>query len=278
MNSNEAILAHREIFWNITHGYIMYILSAIAVAFVAYAIYKHYKLWHIGKADDRSKNIARRVWAFIITGFADGLGHRRFLREPYPGIMHLLIFWGCLVLLLASAVDATTHQLNILLEGSPYLWFSLIVDISGILALIGVFIAIYRRYVQKPDRLNTILDDGIILSLIAVVIITGYIIEGLRIAVTELASHPEWAIWSPGGYIFARGFSGLDESSARILHRSFWWFHAILVDAAFIYVALSYSKLQHIIISPLNAFFRNLGPVGVPSPINFKSAENLSVG
>ncbi|MBM3183023.1 MAG: (Fe-S)-binding protein, partial [Chloroflexi bacterium] len=110
------------------------------------------------------------------------------------------------------------------------------------------------------------------------VIITGYIVEGLRIAVTELASHPEWAIWSPGGYIFARAFSGLDESSARILHRSFWWFHAILVDAAFIYVALSYSKLQHIIISPLNAFFRNLGPVGVPSPINFKSAENLSVG
>jgi Fe-S oxidoreductase/nitrate reductase gamma subunit len=256
----------------------MYILSAIAVAFVVYATYKHYKLWHIGKADDRSKNMAKRVWAFIITGLADGLGHRRFLREPYPGIMHLLIFWGCAVLLLAAAVDATTHYLKIHIEGSTYLWFSAIVDISGILVLVGIFMAIYRRYVQKPERLNTILDDGIILSLIAVVIITGYIIEGLRIAATELTAHPEWAIWSSGGYVFARAFSGLDESTLLILHRSLWWVHAVLVDAAIVYVALSYSKLQHIIISPLNAFFRNIGPVGVPAPINIETAETLGVG
>jgi len=271
-------LAHREVFWNISHEYIMYILSIIAVAFVAYAIYKHYKLWNLGKSDDRSKGIGKRIWAFIITGIMDGLGHRRFLRELYPGIMHALIFWGCAVLLLAAAVDATTHYLSIHLEGSAYLWFSLIVDISGILVLIGILMAIYRRYIQKPERLNSILDDGIILSLIAVIIITGYIIEGLRITATELTIRPEWAIWSPGGYVFATAFSGLEQNTLLILHRWLWWFHAILVDGAIVYVALSYSKLQHIIISPLNAFFRNLGPVGAPAPINIETAETLGVG
>jgi Fe-S oxidoreductase/nitrate reductase gamma subunit len=273
-----AILAYREIFWNISNEYLMYIISIIAVAFVAYTVYRHYKLWHKGKPDERSKDIGKRIWAFVVTSISDGLGHRRFLKDPYPGIMHLLIFWGCAILLLAAAVDATTHYLNIHLEGSVYLWFSLIVDIAGILALIGVFIAIYRRYVQKPDRLNTILDDAIVLSIIAIVIITGYIIEGLRLAATELTAHPEWAIWSPGGYVFAQAFSGLEQNTILVAHKWLWWFHAILVDGAIVYVALSYSKLQHIVISPLNAFFRNLGPVGAPPPIDMETAETLGVG
>jgi len=273
-------LAHREIFWNISHEYIMYVLSFIAVVFVAYAIYRHYKMWRMGKGDERSKNMGSRVWAFVKTGFADGLGHRRFLREPYPGIMHLLIFWGCVILLLAAAVDAITHYLVIPLEGSTYLWFSLVVDIAGILVLIGVILAITRRYIQKPERLNTFLDDGVILSLIAIVIITGYMIEGLRLAATEVNTNPDWALWSPVGLVFTKKtlFGGLSHDTILTLHSVLWWFHAVLVNGTIIYVALSYSKLQHIVISPLNAFFRNLGPVGAPAPIDMETAEVLGVG
>jgi len=256
----------------------MYILAAIAVAFWVFSIYRRYKLWRLGKPDDCSKNIGKRIQVFIRTTVVDVLAHRRFLRDLYPGMMHLIIFWGFVILLLAAAIDAVTHYTNRHIIGAPYLWFSLIVDIGGLLVLIGIIMAACRRYIWKPKGLNTILDDGIVMALIAVILITGYMVEGLRQAATEINIHPDWAVWSPGGFVLAKAFAGMSRDSLLFWHRFLWWFHSALTIGAIIYVALVFSKLQHIVISPLNVFFRSLGPVGAPAPINIENAETLGVG
>ena len=256
----------------------MYILAAIAIAFWVFSIYRRYKLWRLGKPDDCSKNIGKRIQVFIRTTVVDVLAHRRFLRDLYPGMMHLIIFWGFVILLLAAAIDAVTHYTNRHIIGAPYLWFSLIVDIGGLLVLIGIIMAAYRRYIWKPKGLNTILDDGIVMALIAVILITGYMVEGLRQAATEINIHPDWAVWSPGGFVLAKAFAGMSRDSLLFWHRFLWWFHSALTIGAIIYVALVFSKLQHIVISPLNVFFRSLGPVGAPAPINIENAETLGVG
>jgi len=271
-------LPSREVFWNISYSYVMYILAAIAVAFWVFSIYRRYKLWRLGKPDDCSKNIGKRIQVFIRTTVVDVLAHRRFLRDLYPGMMHLIIFWGFVILLLAAAIDAVTHYTNRHIIGAPYLWFSLIVDIGGLLVLIGIIMAAYRRYIWKPRGLNTILDDGIVMALIAVILITGYMVEGLRQAATEINIHPDWAVWSPGGFVLAKAFAGMSRDSLLFWHRFLWWFHSALTIGAIIYVALVFSKLQHIVISPLNVFFRSLGPVGAPAPINIENAETLGVG
>ena len=271
-------MATREVFWNISHSYVMYILAAIAVAFWVFSIYRRYKLWHLGKPDDCSKNIGKRIRVFIRTTVVDALAHRRFLRDPYPGIMHLIIFWGFVILLLASAIDALTYYISRHIIGTSYLWFSLTADIAGLLVLIGIIMAAYRRYIWKPKRLNTILDDGIGLALIAVILITGFMVEGLRQAATEINIHPDWAVWSPGGFVFAKAFDGMSQNSLLFWHKSLWWFHSALAIGAFIYSGLVFSKLQHIVVSPLNVFFRSLGPVGTPAPINIENAETLGVG
>jgi Fe-S oxidoreductase/nitrate reductase gamma subunit len=272
------LLPTREIFWNIQYSYVMYILAAISAAFLVYSIYRRTKLWRLGRPDDRSKNIGRRLVVFIRTTVVDVLAHRRFLREPYPGIMHLLIFWGFVILLLAAAIDAVTHYTNRHIVGTAYLWFSLIVDIGGFLVLIGIAMAAYRRYILKPERLNTVLDDGIGMALIAAILLTGYMIEGLRQAATELTLHPDWAVWSPGGFVFAKAFAGMSQDSLLFWHRFLWWFHAVLSIGALVYVALAFSKLQHILVSPLNVFFRSPGPVGVPAPIDIDDAELETLG
>ncbi|PIV22672.1 MAG: iron-sulfur-binding reductase [Deltaproteobacteria bacterium CG03_land_8_20_14_0_80_45_14] len=268
----------REVFWNISYSYVMYILAAIAIAFWVFSIYRRYKLWRLGKPDDCSKNIGKRIQVFIRTTVVDVLAHRRFLRDLYPGMMHLIIFWGFVILLLAAAIDAVTHYTNRHIIGAPYLWFSLIVDIGGLLVLIGIIMAACRRYIWKPKGLNTILDDGIVMALIAVILITGYMVEGLRQAATEINIHPDWAVWSPGGFVLAKAFAGMSRDSLLFWHRFLWWFHSALTIGAIIYVALVFSKLQHIVISPLNVFFRSLGPVGAPAPINIENAETLGVG
>jgi Fe-S oxidoreductase/nitrate reductase gamma subunit len=263
----------REVFWNIQYSYVMYILAAISVAFLVFSIYRRYKLWHLGKPDDCSKNIGRRIGVFIRTMVVDVLAHRRFLRDPYAGVMHLVIFWGFVILLLASAIDAVTHYTNRHVVGAPYLWLSLITDIGGILVLIGITMAAYRRYILKPERLPTVLDDGIGLALLAAILITGYMVEGLRQAATELTLHPDWAVWSPGGFVFAKAFAGMSQDSLLFWHWFLWWFHAVLTFGSFIYIALVFSKLQHVFVSPVNVFFRSLGPVGVPAPIDIETMD-----
>jgi Fe-S oxidoreductase/nitrate reductase gamma subunit len=214
----------------------------------------------------------------VRTTVSDILGHRRFLREPYAGIMHFLIFWGFVMLLVGSAVDFVTHVIRVELTGGTYLGFSLLFDLGGILALVGALMAIVRRYIVKPERLKTVFDDGWILSFIVVIIITGFVVEGLRQAATELPTHLDWAIWSPGGLVFAEAFKGLSEDSLVLLHRSLWWFHAVVAFGAIVYVALVFSKLQHVLVSPLNMFLRTLGPVGVPSKIDIEHVQTLGVG
>jgi Fe-S oxidoreductase/nitrate reductase gamma subunit len=271
-------LPSRQVFWNIPYGYVIYVLAAIALAFWVFGLYRRYQLWCLGKPDDCLKDIGKRIPVFICTTIVDFLAHRRFLRDPYPGMMHFALFWGFVILLFASGVDAFTHYITGHIIGTPYLWFKLIVNIAGFLALIGIIMAAFRRYVLRPKRLNTLLDDGIGMGLIAGMLITGFIVEGLRLAATEMSTHPDWAVWSVGGWIFAKALTGASQNSLLWWHWSLWWLHSVLVLGAIVYSGLVFSKLQHIIVSPLNIFFRSLGPVGAPSLINIENAETEPLG
>jgi len=271
-------LASREVFWNISYGYLVYVLAVIALTIWLFNFYRRYQLWRQGRPDERFQELGKRIGVFFQTTIVDFFAHRKFLRQPFSGIMHLAIFWGFLILLLASAVDAISYYSGYHLKGSLYLWFSLISDLGGLLILAGILMAALRRYLWRPKSLNTFLDDGIILGSIGAIILTGYMVEGLRQAATEIIPHPDWAVWSPGGWVFAKMFIEMGEEALRFWHKFLWWFHSVLTIGTILYSGLAFSKLQHVIVSPLNIFFRSLGPLASPSPIDIEKAEILGVG
>ncbi|MBM4432830.1 MAG: 4Fe-4S dicluster domain-containing protein [Chloroflexi bacterium] len=308
----------REIFGNIEFGEILYIFGAIVIGSIIYALYRRYKLWQLGKPDNRFSNLNERIRAFIKTSVIDGAMHRKFLgvlpsmdykrptiddftpetsalkvhklpspkdfiprelnpRELYPGLAHFLLFAGCTVLILGAFLDFLSHYFFHFLEGKVYLGYSITVDSFGVLALIGAVMAIVRRYGKKPERLDNKTEDLVALILICAVIISGFIVEGFRIAATELRTTPDWAWWSPGGYVIARSLSGLSQATLLAQHEASWWFHIVLSFGAIAYIALYWNRLWHIIISPLNVFFRSLGPRGALVPINLEAAESFGV-
>ena len=278
--------AFREIFWNIGLGpFILYPLGAAALAVFIYAIYRRTRLWKVGQPDNRTDNLGTRIWDFIVIGVLDALFHRRFFRDPYPGIMHFLIFVGAILLLIGTALDVVDHYIVHFIYGNVYLGLSMAVDIGGVLLLIGVIMAVIRRYIQKPERLNTVLDNTIVLVLIFIVVITGFFIEGFRmIAATPeglsqpvFYSHPEWAQWSFGGYLIASLFAGMDEGARVAWYSNLWWFHTALALGAIFYVCLSFDKLTHIIVSPINVFLKSSRPKGALAPINIEEAEIFGV-
>ncbi len=275
-------VAHREIFFDIEFGWIIYILAAIAVAAFVYAIYKRYRLWRLGKKEGIRLDLWKRTKAFALTGLIDGIVHRRIIRDFYPGIMHALLFWGALLLLLGTAMDVIDHYITSnlgvpFLHGNTYLAFSFLNDLGGVMLIVGVIIAFVRRYIQKPDRLDNILDDATALSLIFVVVVTGFITEGLRILVT--ADHftelpiMSWEKWSFLGYGFAKAFEG--GSNLMGWYQGLWWFHSVLVIGAIIYVSLAFNRLTHIIVSPVNVFFRSLEPKGALRTIDLENTERF---
>ncbi len=290
------MVPQREIFWNIDYGWIVYVLGAIAVAALIYAFYRRYSLWRLGGPDSRFSEFGRRTWVFLVTALVDGIIHRKFFgifdnlsrrrasladlrpRELYAGLIHFLIFAGTGVLLIGTALDVISHYFIDFMHGGFYLGYSVVTDAGGIAAIIGVILAMVRRYGQRPDRLDNRSDDMVALLLILVVIVTGFIVEGLRIAATELKTEPGWAPWSPGGYVVALAVSGLAESTLLTWHRVWWWLHSAIATGAIIYVALCFSRLWHIVIDPINVFFRTLGSRGVLSPIDIEAAESLGAG
>jgi Fe-S oxidoreductase/nitrate reductase gamma subunit len=286
----------REILWNIPYGEIIYAIAIVAVVFMVYAFFRHYRIWHLGKTDTRLKESLGQRWkSFTSTTIIDGIIHRKFFgvadnlghrplklrdllpREIYPGLSHFLIAIGCSLLLLGTALDVISHYIYDFIRGDFYFAHSMFTDIGGIMALVGVIMAAIRRYGQRPDRLDNKTGDLMALLAISLIIITGFIVEGLRVAANEIVEHPTWSQWSPGGYLLANAFSGIDHNTLLVLHRTMWWTHSLITFGALFYIALYFNRLWHIIISPLNVFFRNLGPRGAMVPIDIEKAESFGI-
>ena len=277
---------HRESLWNIEFTWIFYALAAFTVLLLIYAIYRHYKRWKVGQPANRGNQLGMRLGDFLNIALIDGIFHRKFfgadkkdwrLREFYPGLIHFLIFSGFIILFLATALEFINHYLVHFLEGNVYLAYSVLADVFGIFVIIGVILVLVRRYIQKPERLDNKRDDLVVVLLLFGIILSGFILEGFRMAATELQNNPGWAVWSPGGYVFALAFEGADQETLLGWHAGMWWFHIILTLGTIIYVALFNSRLFHILWDPVNIFFRNLGARGALTLIDFEQTELFGV-
>jgi len=272
----------RQVFWNAEYfEAILFLLAGVALLIFAYGVYRRWRMWvALGKPEPRLDRLWERLRLLFLNGFLQW----KTFRDPYPGIMHGLIFFGFFVLIFGAAFDATEYHIAeplgwVFLRGTFYLVFSFLMDLFGIAVLLGVLMALYRRYVQRPDRLgykgkpDNTPQDALVLSLILAIIVTGFIVEALRIHVTK----PPWEVWAFGGWFLAKAFASLDFGTARILHKILWWVHALLSLGWIAYIP--YSRLIHMITTPANHFMASLKPAGYSEPIrDFETAESFGVG
>ncbi|KJS82162.1 MAG: hypothetical protein JM58_15665 [Peptococcaceae bacterium BICA1-8] len=257
----------REIYWNISGHFLMYILFLIALGVFAYGIYKRVKLWNQGEKENRSFNITYALRQIFL--------HQGLLKKSLPGFMHLTIFFGFLVLTIATILVAIQADFGlIILKGNFYLIFSLLTDLAGFLILIGIIIALSRRIFFTDTGLDNKWDDYIVLGIIGAIVITGFIIEGLRLDITQVA----WAGWSPIGVLFSIPFRNVSITNQQSLHQILWWIHLLL--AMFFIAYIPYSKLFHIIVSFLNQAYyqKDAGRVLTRLDLENEEAETFGVG
>lgn len=271
--------AMRVVGANIPYEWLIYIFMFIPIGVFLYGFYQRVQVWQLAKGEiHRNDKIGQRIVSFLINTFLQ----MRVIKKPFAGWMHLLLFWGFLLLFLAAGVDAAHNAIKWPhLEGMTYIGMSWIVDVLGFLALLGIIVLAVIRYVQKPDRLNdTKASDGWIILLVFAILLTGFVIEGARIAAQiQLSTTMQQIAYeqsaSPIGWQFASLFAGASVGAIELWHRVLWWFHMAI---AFLFIALvPYTKLWHIFAGMLAYFFRDMEPSSCRMVENIEEAETFGV-
>ena len=131
-----------------------------------------------------SRKIGRVAGAF----FLDGILQRRILKESaLRWVMHMALFAGFMLLLLMHALDEwITVKLfdGYSSTANPFFFLR---DFFGVLVLAGLGIAAFRRFIFKVPRLRTRAPDRIALLLLAVIMVSGLLLEGVK-----MLSHREY--------------------------------------------------------------------------------------
>ena len=268
----------REVFLNIPSPVraLFYTVLTVLVLAVAWLFSKRIENWERGRPDRRAttrKNVGRRL-----ADFRAGVYMQTLLRDPAAGLMHSCIYFGFLVLFAVTTVLEINHQLPEdwkFLHGDVYRGYSLTGDVAGVVFLVGLGWAAWRRWVQRPYRLKikTRAEDVVILGTFAVIGVSGFLAEGARIA---LMGRPEFEKWSVIGWPLSSLFDGM--SNLDTVHQVFWAVH-FLAFVAFL-VILPITKLRHMFTSPLNMYLSDRDrPKGAMKPMpNLMETELESFG
>ncbi|MCK4507897.1 MAG: 4Fe-4S dicluster domain-containing protein, partial [Desulfuromonadales bacterium] len=270
----------REIYWNVGHGVgtllPMYLLTFAAIAVLVTTFKKRIKVYKQGQSVDRLDQMPVRIANLV----KNVLLQSKVTLVKGPGLAHGLFFWGFFLLFLGTCLIVVQADFTDLffgvkfLKGNFYLLFSVALDLAGLVAVVmlgGLFV---RRYFVCPEGLESKKDDAIMHGLLFAILLSGFVIEGARMAVTELGT--SLAYWSPVGLVFAKSMAGLGEESLRSVHSLIWWFHLLLV-MAFI-VLIPFTKFRHIFTTSLNYLFEDLGPTGKLVSIDMEDEDAESFG
>ncbi|MGB8362520.1 MAG: (Fe-S)-binding protein [Acidimicrobiia bacterium] len=253
--------ASREIFLNIPDGGVLafYLLALLStLIFLSGFLFRARKY---------GRGRARRLdWRRIGPAVGEIMSQRTVAkRERAVGIAHFWVFWGFVVLTAATAIIAIDEDVIGVFLGRPdlqfwhgafYQGYSLVVDLFSV-GLIGGLVYLWVRRRSKPfkldyarvdrpegayDRSGYTVDDRLFLLALLFLAITGFLLEGFRIAATDF---PDFEVFSAAGWVIAQGAQALGTDGAETARLVFWWLHSM---AALTFIAfIPYSKAMHMV-------------------------------
>jgi Fe-S oxidoreductase len=268
----------RDTFWNVPvwAQIALYVGALLAIVVFAYGVAQRVRLWRGGRPEQRFDRVGQRLKLVAL----HALGQARTLSQAYPGIMHAIMFWGFLALFMGTVLATIDYDITLplfdrkLLKGPFYLLYETVLDLFGLFFVIGLGMAVWRRFVVRPTRIEPSGRFAGVLTMLFVINVTGFLMEACRLAVVQ----PAWAPWSPIGYVLGQTLLsvGMTEAALRGTHLGLWVFHAAL-SLVFV-AAIPYSYFMHLLTTPLNIFFAKLSPRGALAKIeNIEEAESLGV-
>ena len=238
-------------------------LSALALAIFAWGVFERVRFWlrpglrglvegvDVGAAFrspagglKASPTFWRRALSLRAL-FWNGLVQRQVWRESRQRwLMHLSLSWSFAGLFAIGSGGNLLIDVGVPLAKDDH-WFAATNDFLGLTLLLGVAIALQRRFLSPQPHVRTVFEDTAILGLLAFLALSGYLVEAARYL--KEGTPAGAAAYAFLGYPLSRALEPLGADWAR-LHDAFWWLHASSGLALVAY--LPYSKLFHMFASP----------------------------
>lgn len=271
-----AELATRSVHWNVTPAMLVFLYASMVVALAVFTwgCWRHAQVWRIGRPEmRRDRPMARVRRLFVHAGLQTAVA-----RDRLMGIAHAALYLGVAALFAATLVVMVHHDLGIeIMQGRFYLYLqSLTVNILSAFALVAVAALAAIRFVRRPARLECSRPaDAAILATIALILVSGFVMSGVRIVATA----DPWGSWRPVSAGVGRLATTLWRSDEALMsaHRWLWMGHAGLWHLAL--ALIPFSKMRHVVTSSANIYFAPLEKVPLPR-IDFETmtgTETLGV-
>ena len=279
--------ATRETFWTIgpVGKAAFYWLAAVAILVFLYGVYARFAAYAQGREDprDRLSNLPARTLAATRTVLSNA---NQYDRDLYAGVMHTFVLWGFLVLVVATTILAIDIDLYRPLTGESfwvgdfYLAYQFVVDAFGLLFVVGVGMALYKRYRNREGRLwgkHTSLEDDAFVWTLFLLGVGGFLVQAVGIV-----GQPERASETVSfvGVAMAASlqWAGLTQAGAEAAYGIIWWHHSLL---AFAFIAwIPYAKPFHMISSFANVVARDEKAgarlPNVPADLDHSNAESIT--
>ena len=195
--------------------------------------------------------------------------HRKLFGQSfYRWLAHTLLVFGFVATFVVDMIKGfTTGYLVILSESTPFFSFAhqfetgvvrpfldFFLEFFSFLILAGCMMAVFRRFVLRPLQLRTEEEDITSLLFILFLELSGFFIEGYRIAHPEVVEARVFmANFTPASannwISFVGYFSSQFLRNIRIDADFLWYFHVVPSLIFFIYIP--HSKLFHIFTSSI---------------------------
>ena len=273
---------------------LFYFLAYLCLAYLAYQIVGRVRLWLQGKPVDWYKTrTGREYWMPTKAGLQNWVGNvltyvlaQKKVRSSRPksgAPMHLMIFYGFFTLFVATTLLAiNTYSPFKFHKGTYYLAYEMVVDVMGVVFLIGVAWAAIRRWTHLKDELGQALNadpkqqiqrrrwpmsqsanDFWTLGLLFVMGVTGYWLEAAR-----MSAHPEPFDWSsPVGHLW----STLQGPYGPPAYKFVWWFHMVWVFVFF--CVIPKMRLRHVVMAIFTTAGKSDRPMGQLKTISMEEVE-----
>jgi len=253
---------------------ILWLLVIAAHAVFLWRLNLIYRLVNLGQGTLGLDEIPGRMKDLAVKGF----GQKLVIREP-SGWWHFFIFWGFFVLTFGTVEGLIRgligHDFTWAFLGPIYAFMNTMQDFFATIVMVAIVMALYRRFVIRPKRLegplSHQLDALIILGLIAGLIVCFF---GMSVLFHRPGFTPmTWLLQS----IFAggnRGAATIEEAGTAFF--VFEWIHNLVVLGFLVYIP--FSKHVHVITALPNLFFREPRNKGRINKLNLEDENATSFG
>jgi nitrate reductase gamma subunit len=208
--------------------------------------------------------LSKTLYVLKITTLDVLLQRRLFRQSARRWFIHSLIFWpfvfrflwGMTALLTSLWTPESSLPWTMLDKNDPQGAF--LFDFSGLMILSGLIFTVVRKIKVRSEDISGLPgQDWPALFLLGGIVVVGFILEAMRIAMT---GSPPGSGYAFLGYALSRLFT--DNLAVQGIYGYIWYLHAIATGALVAY--LPFSNLLHMIMAPVVMAMNAMSRTGEP--------------